>query len=229
MTWSPNVPRAVHRKEGSSSPAPVSWAPEELALDTRGLLEALERATEERGDAVLPPDGSAAAAAIEGAYSQGYEEGRRAGEIGEAARLRTAVTAVSEALASLQDQSAKWVVNAEENVCALAVAVARHIIGKEIAVDRSSLNDVVLRALGEFPVDQAVVVRLNPLDLHAVSSTMGGSAEPGPLGTRKDIQWFSDARVAPGGCIIEGRDRIVDGRVDIALERIYRRLTDTGA
>jgi flagellar biosynthesis/type III secretory pathway protein FliH len=31
--------------------------------------------------------------------------------------------------------------------------------------------------------------------------------------------------VERGGCVIEGRDRIVDGRVDTALERIYRGLS----
>ncbi len=30
----------------------------------------------------------------------------------------------------------------------------------------------------------------------------------------------------PGGCIVEGKDRIVDGRVDLALERAYWMLRD---
>jgi hypothetical protein len=29
--------------------------------------------------------------------------------------------------------------------------------------------------------------------------------------------------------VVEGRERIIDGRVDAALERVYRRLTYTGA
>ena len=41
--------------------------------------------------------------------------------------------------------------------------------------------------------------------------------------------WIADARIAPGGAMVEGRERIVDARVDSALERIYRRLTYTGA
>jgi flagellar biosynthesis/type III secretory pathway protein FliH len=38
------------------------------------------------------------------------------------------------------------------------------------------------------------------------------------------MSWVPDARIARGGCVVEGRERIVDGRVDSALERVYRRL-----
>jgi general L-amino acid transport system substrate-binding protein len=63
----------------------------------------------------------------------------------------------------------------------------------------------------------------------AIQSAFFAAGEASPIAQRKDVQWLPDGRVAPGGCLIEGRDRIVDGRVDTALERLYRRLTYTGA
>ena len=41
----------------------------------------------------------------------------------------------------------------------------------------------------------------------------------------REARWIADEDVVPGGCIVEGPDRIVDGRVDQALERIFWELT----
>jgi flagellar biosynthesis/type III secretory pathway protein FliH len=106
--------------------------------------------------------------------------------------------------------------------------VGRQLFDAELEAAPAHTAVLVRRALTEFPIDQPVAIRVNPSDLasitaHAVAD--GGQATVG----RADAQWVPDPRIAVGGCVIEGRDRIVDGRVDTALERIYRRLTGTGA
>lgn len=229
MTWSPSAPRGVPRDDDSPAPPPVSWAPDELALDTSGLHAAFpndEHASNETHEPSADP--MEMARALEESFARGYEEGRLAGELAESARLRSAVVATNDALNSLHQESSRWIGNLEENIAALAIAVARQIIGKEIAADKSSLGDMVRMALAEFPLDQPVVVRVNPSDLRAISESLAAEdAVPGSA--RAETQWVSDARIAPGGCLVEGRDRIIDGRVDTALERLYRRLTYTGA
>jgi hypothetical protein len=64
-----------------------------------------------------------------------------------------------------------------------------------------------------------------------ISSLQGAEREGTPMteSGRDDALWLGDARVQPGGCLVEGRDRIIDGRVDTALDRTYRRLTYTQA
>lgn len=230
MTWSSSSPRGA-RREGTSHDAPaVAW--DELALDTRALHDVFARAEQEPAhesfaESAIDPEEMERA--LQEAYQRGVEDGRRAGELAEATRLRGAARAVAEALASTQTNADRWVGNAEENICALAVAIARQVIGREIAVDKSSLADMVQQALAEFPMDHALTLRVNPSDLQAIQSSFFALGEASPLAMRKDVQWLPDGRVAPGGCLIEGRDRIVDGRVDTALERLYRRLTYTGA
>jgi flagellar biosynthesis/type III secretory pathway protein FliH len=163
------------------------------------------------------------------ARAQGYEEGRRAGEEAEGARLRAAVAVAEEALDAVRQGEMRWTGAIEENVCALAVAVARQVIARELQEDAQVVVELVRRALAEFPVDQPVRIRVNPQDLASLESY--GSGDNPMLGTTRghDSRWVADARIAPGGCIVEGRERIVDGRVDTALERIYRRLTYTNA
>ena len=41
-------------------------------------------------------------------------------------------------------------------------------------------------------------------------------------GRVRDVRWVADAHIARGGCLVEGRERIIDGRVDTSLERAYR-------
>jgi flagellar biosynthesis/type III secretory pathway protein FliH len=166
--------------------------------------------------------------AVQEAYRRGHSDGLRAGESAEGGRLRNAMAALQEALDSVQEGAERWVGNAEENIVALAIGVARQVVGREISLDHEIVVELVRRAMSEFPVAQPLTVRLHPSDLHAVSSTVAPSND-GSLGLRNEIQWVGDARIAPGGCFIEGRERIVDGRVDTALERLYRRMSYTGA
>ncbi len=208
------------------------WAPEELALDTRGLHEALRCREEEEGaleSSAPPPDPALLERVMQEAYERGVAEGRQLGDQDATARLRHAAAAVSDALESLHADAEKWVGNAEENICALSIAVARQVIGREVAIDKSALSAMVGQAIGEFPLDQPLTLRVNPQDLQVINAAFHALGEASPLNTRKDVQWLPDPRIAAGGCLIEGRDRIVDGRVDTALERLYRRLTYTGA
>jgi flagellar biosynthesis/type III secretory pathway protein FliH len=43
------------------------------------------------------------------------------------------------------------------------------------------------------------------------------------------VRLVADTSVIRGGCLTEGRERIIDGRIDSALERVYRSLAQVGA
>lgn len=160
------------------------------------------------------------------AHALAYEEGRHEGEHAEQARLRTALGAVEESIEALRDGEERWQGAIEENICALAVAVARHIIDREVADNPEILERLVRRALAEFPIDHPVRVRVNPKDLQILQSHGGQAALDALTDTPpREAHWIPDVRIAPGGAVVEGRDRIIDGRVDTALERVYRRLT----
>ena len=198
-------------------------APEIVAADEAALAEAA------REDARLA-EIAEWERKLAAAYETGFAEGRQEGEIAEGARLRTAVRATEEALEELRIGEMRWTGTIEENVCALAVIVARHVIGRELATDSEPVLELVRSALTEFPIDQPMRIRVNPTDLTAISRATVDGRDPLLALTRdRDARWLPDAAIAPGGCIVEGRERIIDGRVDIALERIYRRLTYTNA
>ncbi|HEX5580238.1 MAG TPA: FliH/SctL family protein [Gemmatimonadaceae bacterium] len=162
------------------------------------------------------------------AYAAGHADGEAAGRASEAARLATVVQAAEEALERVREGEARWQGNIEENLCALAVAVARQIVGRELHADAAAVTDLVRRALAEIPVDQPVAVRLNPADL-ALLAAAHPTTGAGAVAPNREARWVADPTVLAGGCVVEGRERIIDGRVDTALERLYRRLTQTHA
>jgi flagellar assembly protein FliH len=218
--WAPvdllEQPRVVEPEEGVPTVAEVEAAAA-AALEAT-LAEERERAAAERERW------------IEEGYRAGFEAGRREGEIAEEARLRSAVAAAEEALEELRAGEIRWTGTIEENICALAVVVARQVIGRELAADVQPVLDLVRSALAEFPADQPMRIRVSPSDLAAIAQA--SSDEDNPMVTltrRHDARWVADATIAPGGCVVEGRERIIDGRVDTALERVYRRLTYTHA
>jgi flagellar assembly protein FliH len=165
---------------------------------------------------------------IDEAYARGLVDGERKGAAAAQARLSDALTVLEIAAKQLREAAALAPAELEDNIAALATVVARQIIAREVALDASLVADLVRRALTEFPIDQSVRIRVNPQDLTAI--TVGiGPADSTRITANRDASWLADPRVVRGGCLIEGRDRIIDGRVDTALERAYRRMAELDA
>jgi flagellar assembly protein FliH len=183
----------------------------------------------EREEAVLRAHDQERERLVGEAFEKGFEEGRCTGEIAEAARLRAALNAAETALDELRAGELRWSGAIEENVCALAVSIARQIIGRELSAGAEPVAELVRAALVEFPIDQPIRIRVNPADLSALQSVGTGEGGTAAIADGREARWRPDASIAPGGCVVEGRERIVDGRVDTALERVYRRLTYTSA
>jgi flagellar assembly protein FliH len=165
-------------------------------------------------------------AELEEAFARGYEQGITDAQLRDGERVEQALMALSDAVETVHGAAGAWTRSAKDHVMALAVAIARHIVDREIKGDMHAVADLVRRALADFPIDEPVRIRVNPQDLSSIST----AAKPDGSGIRiapgRNVEWIADADLACGGCVVEGRQRVVDGRVDHALERIYRKLTD---
>lgn len=166
---------------------------------------------------------------IDEGYARGLADGERKGAAAAQARVASALAVLNDANAKLNDVLALAPGIVEENVTALAIIVARQIVAHEVKTDISIVADLVRRALTEFPIDQSVRIRVHPVDLSLLTLGDGTPGGVAPITGTRDANWMADARVTRGGCLVEGRDRIVDGRVDSALERAYRRMAQVDA
>ena len=201
----------------------VSWALDEFAMPD---IFAMPAERTEHGDpdsreveADVAESLAAERARVEAdAYARGRAEGGHEARLEAESVLSTAMAALAEAVNAVRLHEARWVSNAEENIAALAVAVARHIVGREVNSDPETVRELVRSALVAMPIDASIVVRLHHDDLAACA----GLIVPDAAGRTPDIRWTADPHVLRGGCLIEGRERIIDGRIDTSLERAYR-------
>jgi flagellar assembly protein FliH len=160
------------------------------------------------------------------AFARGLSQGRTEGENAARMQLSSAAEALTAATTQLRAEEQRYLHGLEENLAALAVTVARQIIGREVRQDATLVVDLVRRALTEFPLDQPIRVRVHPLDLSAITTATTSEGAPLEVAPQRDLAWLADARLQRGGAMLEGRERVVDGRVDLALERAYRRLAN---
>lgn len=231
---------------------PAPWAPEELSPPRRVVeaepepepagagveaaagdeVAAEETAAAEEADARDAEAEAAAEAArqmaeaMEASYREGYAAGLAEGERSAAARLEGAVRACEEAARAVRSAEAARLAAVEDDLVALAVAAARHIVGKAVELQPEIVADVVRRAMAHFPGEQPLEIRVNPEDLSALTTATTADGGPIAIGPGRDVRWVADPQIERGGCIVEGKDRIVDGRVDLALERAYWMLRD---
>jgi flagellar biosynthesis/type III secretory pathway protein FliH len=160
-----------------------------------------------------------AAAEAEAAYAAGLEAGRAEGAASAREAFAASADALDAAAAEVAVHESRWLGDLEAHVAALAVAVARHLVDREVARDDAIVAELVARAVAEFPADQPLAVRAHPADVPSLKAAWAGAPRAA------ELRWVPDAQVARGGALVEGRERIVDGRVDAALERVYRALS----
>lgn len=159
------------------------------------------------------------------AYRQGRADGEQAAHTRARKEMETAMAATRRALQQIREARESWDQRLEANLVALATAIARHLLGRELSGDPQAVRGLVQQALSAFPLDHVVRIRLNPSDLELLAPE--GSDPAAGDGTQDGHQarWIADETVSPGGCVVEGPDQIVDGRIGEALERIYWELT----
>lgn len=221
-----------HMTKAITGAAP--WMPRQVGSTAPRTLSIFELPPDDQGDSVEVAEALAAAQArqaeLDAAYLRGMEQGREQGEAAERARLRGAMMAAESALDDVGAGESRWLTNVEENIAAIAVAVAHQLITREVTTASDVIVEIVTRAVQEFALDQPLSIRVNPGDLAALlSAERAGGDEQTAITRGRETRWVSDARIESGGCVVEGRERIVDGRVDTALERLYRRLSHTNA
>ncbi len=164
--------------------------------------------------------------AAEAAYRRGLADGREALQETLGRELELAKSAALSTVDEVHKHSDAWAARLQENLVALAVGIAYQIVEREIEQDPEIFLDLARKAVAAFPVDEPVKIRLNPDDLALLIEGGAGAGESTISVGDRTVPWVSDPEVVRGGCLVEGPVKIVDGRLDKALQRVYRTLTD---
>jgi flagellar assembly protein FliH len=154
------------------------------------------------------------------AYDLGFADGLRAGSESAEQRIRPALETVARITEALDSARIEFEHNREQDLVALALAVARKLVHREITADPGVVRDLVARALELMPADPAFEVRLHPADFAVIGRDLESIF---PAGRPQVIQWIADASLQRGSFVIESPLRVVDGRTDTALRTLYDR------
>jgi len=224
----------------SDATTPAPWALDELdmsdvfmPLDDFGggaavapeshAASAAERAADDAFEARVAARVAALRPGIETeAFARGHAAGVQAAGAAAHEQVARIAQVLGDATQSVHTHEQRWLGNVEENLAAIAVTVARHLIHRELTTDASVITSLVTRAIKQFPLERNISVRLHPDDHAIVQEALEASTLTVP--PTHDVHWHADPHIVRGGCLVEGRERVLDGRIDTALERAYRTL-----
>ncbi len=204
----------------------ISWSAERLPA--RGALRPQGSATalvwSELGRALVPgpprDDGALRESELDAAYLRGRAEGEQSAQARARREVASALAAARSVVREVREERAAWTRALEENLAALATALAARLVQRELAADPAAHLGMVRHALASFPPRHEVRVHVHPSDLAALDALGPAGGDDG----ERDVRWVADEAVAPGGCLVEGPERIVDGRLDEGLKRIWQEL-----
>jgi flagellar assembly protein FliH len=151
------------------------------------------------------------------AFAKGYEQGERAGLEAGGKRADAMLRRLAQTLDQLGDLRRTMIRETERQMVELALAIARRVVRREVALDQNltlSMARLALERLGE---RTAATVRLHPDDLAA---TAAGRSE----WNGSHVTVVGDASVSRGGCRIESDFGSVDASIDAQFREVARAL-----
>jgi len=158
---------------------------------------------------------------LEAAARRGYDEGFLAGMSQAREELEPAREALGRAIGEVRREMASVRDRAESNVLALALAVARWLMQREVAADPASVEPLLRRAVALLPASSTIGIHANPGDVDALGNKIDFVE---PDGRPIAIHWIADPSLESGSFRLVSPERIIDGRVDTALRMLYERL-----
>ena len=154
-------------------------------------------------------------------YQHGYAEGVRDGSAFAREQMRPLTAALERAIDALTLARKELGPDHARCVHAIAMAVAKRIVQREISADPGITHSLVEQALGLMPLDAPFDVRMNPKDFETLAPELDRLHGQG---RKASVEWLADPTVDPGSFVLESPLRIVDGRIDVALRNLFERL-----
>jgi flagellar assembly protein FliH len=194
--WGDSGPLAV---PGQRSPIANAPPRQVETIDEQTLLSAIER----------------------DAFAKGYSQGERAGAEAAGKRGEAMLRRLAATLDELTTLRAEMIRRTERQMVQLAMAIARRILDREVAVDRGLIVALARVALDRLGEQASAKIRLHPDDYAAVAAGRS-TTESG------QVAIVADPSVSRGGCLVESDFGFLDVGVDAQFgELAHTLLGDT--
>jgi type III secretion protein L len=194
----------------NAAPLPARLVPAAVHDAHRRGRELVEAAEAEASRIVA--DAEAARARVR---AESEEEGHRTGAARAAALLVAAAAERDRMLASV-----------EREIVSLGIAIARKVLGDELAARPGAVVDLAARALHEARERREVSLRVHPTDAQAVRNA--GDAL-GALLLRARLSVREDPGIAMGSVVVETEAGRIDAGIETQLAHLARALEEAAA
>jgi len=185
-------------------------------------IEAAEFDAAERARAIVAEAEARARELLEAAQAERERIRADAAEQGRAEGLARAGAALVAAAAARDRRLA----GAEREVVALALDVARKVLGRELAQDPGAVADLAAQALAVARDRREVTLRVNPADADAIRAAAGRLGALLARAPGLDVR--EDPTVERGGAVVETEAGRVDARVEAQLAALARAIEEAG-
>jgi flagellar assembly protein FliH len=154
------------------------------------------------------------------ARSAGLREGETAGRRAGASEVQPWIERLTRTIEELAQLRPRLRREAETDVLRLALAIARRVLRREMAIDPEALHGLVLVALEKIAGQEASRVRVHPADAAQVTEGLRKTA------SGASIQVVPDPAREPGTLIFETERGNLDASIESQLQEIERGLAD---
>ncbi len=154
------------------------------------------------------------------AHAAGLREGEAAGRSRAVAEVQPVIERLSRSIDEIGQLRGKLRREAEADTIKLAMAIARRVLRREVAVDPEALHGLVLGALERLQSQEISRVRVHPSHAGAVSEQLRNRGNGG------NVEVIADGSREPGSIVFETRRGNLDASVESQLQEIERGLAD---
>lgn len=157
-------------------------------------------------------------------YKAGFEQGRKSALEQLEDKIRSAAQKADNMLDVAAKQSKAAILDAEQQILEIAVAIAQRILNYELDTNSEAVVSVVKAAMAKVYNQEQVTIRVNPHDFDTVM--LSKPELEAILQREQSISLVADQTVSRGGCLIDSQFGTVDARLENQLESLRKVLQE---
>ena len=154
------------------------------------------------------------------AYTQGYQDGVQAGQRESEGQIRAIADRVAHSIEEISGLRQRLRHEAEEDVVALSIAIARRVLHREITIDPAALLGLAKAALEKLDIRELHRVRVHPL----IAPLLREQLEK--IGMPHRVEVIADPGLEKGAVVLETGHGQLDASVETQLAEIERGFAD---
>jgi flagellar assembly protein FliH len=157
---------------------------------------------------------------IREAHAAGLREGEALSQRRAAAELQEVLERLGRSIEEISGLRQRLRHEAEHDLVRLALAIARRVLRRELAIDADAIHGLVLGALEKLQSQEICRVRVHPAHEAAVTACLRR------LVTGTPVEVLADPSREPGSVVFETGRGSLDASVESQLQEIERGLAD---